>query len=333
MEADARPESARDLMTTEVISVSPDTPAREIARILAENRISAVPVVDGAGAPVGMVSEGDLVARDEADRIMRRDWWLTLLAESEAMPAEFMQRLAPEGHTARDLMSAPVITVGEATDVADIARLLATYRIKRVPVVEDGRIVGIVSRADLVRALAAEPARPTAPHQRASARRSPAVSGMHRAAAPKWAPSANSAVSIREFRLLVEQARHEAATRQKAARKAAEEFRLNVVKNLIDHHVTDEIWQDALRRMRSAAERGEKEFMLLRFPSELCSDGGRAVNAPEPDWPSTLRGEAAEFYLRWQRDLKPLDFRLTARVLDFPGGFPGDLGLFLTWGE
>ncbi len=132
---------------------------------------------------------------------------------------------------------------------------------------------------------------------------------------------------------MVEQAKQEAATRQKAARKAAEEFRLNVVKNLIDHHVTDEIWQDTLRRMRAAAERGEKEFMLLRFPCELCSDGGRAVNVPEPDWPSTLRGEAAEFYLRWQRDLKPLDFRLTARVLDFPGGFPGDLGLFLTWGE
>ncbi|HLJ20119.1 MAG TPA: CBS domain-containing protein [Stellaceae bacterium] len=319
-------------MTSEVITVGPDTPAREIARILAENGISAVPVVDNSGAPIGIVSEGDLVARDEADRVMRRDWWLTLLAEGETMAAEFMQRLAPDGCTARDVMSAPVITVGSATDVTDIARLLATYRIKRVPVVDDGRIVGIVSRADLVRALAAEPARPAASHQRTLGR-STAPTATHPAAPSPPSPRSKETFSVREFRQLVALARDEAASRQKAARKAAEEFRLNVVKTLIDHHVTDEIWQDALRRMRSAAERGEKELMLLRFPAELCSDGGRAVNAPEPDWPSTLRGEAAEFYLRWQRDLKPLDFRLTARVLDFPGGFPGDLGLFLAWGE
>jgi len=333
MQIESRPSSARDLMTTEVVTVGPDTPTREIARILAEHRISAVPVVDSAGAPMGMVSEGDLVARDEADRVMRRDWWLTLLAEGEAMAAELMEMLAPEGRTARDIMSAPIITVGETTDVSDIARLLAAYRIKRVPVVEDGRIVGIVSRADLVRALAAEPAKPAAPHHRAVPNRSSTAVAARPAYPPQAAAPANGAFTVRDFRQMVEQAKHEAATRQQAARKAAEEFRLNVVKTLIDHHVTDETWQDTLRRMRSAAERGEKEFMLLRFPCELCSDGGRAVNAPEPDWPSTLHGEPAEFYLRWQRDLKPLDFRLTARVLDFPGGFPGDLGLFLTWGE
>jgi CBS domain-containing protein len=333
MQIDTKPSSARDLMTTRVISVGPDTPAREIARMLAENRISAVPVIDGAGAPIGMVSEGDLVVIDERDCSTRRDWWLTLLAEGEATIAEFMVMLAPDGRTARDVMSAPIITVGESTGVADVARLLTTYRIKRVPVVEDGRIVGIVSRADLVRALAAEPPKPAASHHRAPPRHAGAPIAFHAALHSQGATSTNHAFTVREFRHMVEQARQEAANRQKVARKAAENFRMNVVKSLIGHHVTDEAWQDVLRRMRDAAERGEKEFMLLRFPGDLCSDGGRAVNAPEPDWPSTLRGEAAEFYLRWQRDLKPLDFGLTARVLDFPGGFPGDLGLFLTWGE
>ena len=71
--------------------------------------------------------------------------------------------------------------------------------------------------------------------------------------------------------------------------------------------------------------------MLLRFPSLLCSDGGRAVNMAETDWPESLQGEAAELYLRWARDLKPHGFPLHARVLDFPGGMPGDIGLFLTW--
>jgi hypothetical protein len=83
---------------------------------------------------------------------------------------------------------------------------------------------------------------------------------------------------------------------------------------------------------REAAEQGEKEFMLLRFPSPLCSDGGRAINSNRPGWPQTLRGEAAELYLRWDHDLKPHDFHLGARVLDFPGGQPGDIGLFLSWG-
>src|ERR1700738_1442264 len=73
--------------------------------------------------------------------------------------------------------------------------------------------------------------------------------------------------------------------------------------------------------------------MLLRFPADLCTDRGRSVHAPLPDWSQTLRGEPAEIYLRWERDLKPGGFHLAARVLDFPGGFPGDIGLFLVWRE
>ena len=72
--------------------------------------------------------------------------------------------------------------------------------------------------------------------------------------------------------------------------------------------------------------------MLLRFPSQLCSDGGRAINVPDPDWPKSLRGEPAELYLRWEHDLKPQGFHLQAQILEFPGGYPGDIGLFLVWG-
>jgi hypothetical protein len=78
-----------------------------------------------------------------------------------------------------------------------------------------------------------------------------------------------------------------------------------------------------------AAECGEKELLLLRFASQLCGDAGRAVNAGEPNWPASLRGEASEIYVRWQQDLRPHGFRLGARVLEFPGGIPGDIGLFL----
>ena len=81
------------------------------------------------------------------------------------------------------------------------------------------------------------------------------------------------------------------------------------------------------------AESGDHEFLLLRFPSQLCADGGRAINSDLLDWPATPRGEAAELYLRWERDLRPGGFLLDARVLDYPVGMPGDIGLFLVWGK
>jgi CBS domain-containing protein len=145
---------ARDVMTTAVSSVSPDTPIGEIAKMLRDRGISAVPVVDESGTAIGMVSEGDLIGRDEADREARRDWWLTLLAEGETLNTDFLAWLRPPQRRARDVMTAPVVTVGEETELREVARLLTAYRIKRVPVLRDGRIVGIVSRADLVRAFA-----------------------------------------------------------------------------------------------------------------------------------------------------------------------------------
>lgn len=155
--------NALDVMTDAVVSVRHETPASEVARLLLDNRISAVPVVDNNGAPIGMVSEGDLLGRDETAREARRDWWLALLAEGKTLSAEFLANLRSLERTAGDVMSAPVATVGEEADVREIARLLATHRIKRVPVVREDRIIGIVSRADLLRALAAEQSRPAAP--------------------------------------------------------------------------------------------------------------------------------------------------------------------------
>jgi len=146
---------ARDVMTRDVVSVGSDTPMRKIAALLVEKGISAVPVVDSGGVPIGIVSEGDLIGRKEAECEAREDWWLTILAEGEDLSPDFLASL--NYPTARDLMSAPVIAVGEETNLREIAQILTTHRIKRVPVVRDGRIVGIVSRADLVRALLARP--------------------------------------------------------------------------------------------------------------------------------------------------------------------------------
>ena len=112
----------------------------------------------------------------------------------------------------------------------------------------------------------------------------------------------------------------------------AAELRRRDLRRLIDTHISDKGWNGLIHAAREAAERGDTEFLLLRFPSQLCSDGGRAINAPDPDWPRTLRGEAAEMYLRWERELRPRGFHLAARVVEFPDGVPGDIGLFLVWG-
>ena len=116
------------------------------------------------------------------------------------------------------------------------------------------------------------------------------------------------------------------------ARCFAAQQRRQKTKALVDHHMSDDNWRTLVYQARQAAEHGEKEWMLMRLPSQLCSDGGRGVNAPRADWPETLRGEAAEIYLRWERDLKPHGFGISARVLDFPGGMPADIGLFFVWG-
>ncbi len=84
---------ARDVMTRDVVSVTSDTPVRKIASLLVKNRISAVPVVDRSGVPIGIVSEGDLIGRRESEREARQDWWLTTLAEGEAANPEFLASL------------------------------------------------------------------------------------------------------------------------------------------------------------------------------------------------------------------------------------------------
>jgi CBS domain-containing protein len=150
--------NARDVMSKPVVSVHPDTPTREIARLLVEKGISAVPVVDRNGAPIGMVSEGDLIRPERGARAAWRQSWLEIFAEGEPLAPELLAWLQSQHHTARAVMSAPVITVSEDTELSEIARMLVTHRIKRVPVVRDGRVTGIVARDDVLRALASSKA-------------------------------------------------------------------------------------------------------------------------------------------------------------------------------
>jgi len=142
---------AIDVMTSEVISVDENSTVTAVARLLAERGISAVPVVDKANQVIGMVSEGDLLHRAETGTERRRAWWLDMMASTNKLAGDYIKSHSSK---VKDVMTRDVFSVTETTPVADIALLLETNRIKRVPVVRDGKLVGIVSRANLVRALA-----------------------------------------------------------------------------------------------------------------------------------------------------------------------------------
>ena len=142
---------AADVMTNDVITVGEDASVQEVARLMAEHGISAVPVVDRERRLVGMVSEGDLLHRTETGTERRRSWWLDMVAATNQLAGEYVKS---HSGSVKDVMTRDVISVTEETTVGDIAILLETNRIKRVPVLRDGRLVGIVSRANLVQALA-----------------------------------------------------------------------------------------------------------------------------------------------------------------------------------
>lgn len=144
---------ASDIMCTPVFSVAPDTPVKDIAALLLEKRISGVPVLD-EGRLVGLVSEGDLLRRHEigTDRPQRPgSWWLRMFSNSDQTPADYVKTHA---RRARDIMTSDVITINPETPLAEIATVLESHGIKRVPVMRDSELVGIVSRANLVQALA-----------------------------------------------------------------------------------------------------------------------------------------------------------------------------------
>ncbi len=144
---------ASDIMVTEVVTTKPEANVQDVAEIMLTNRISAVPVLDSAGKIVGIVSEGDLLRRGEAGTEHERAWWLKLLMGREIMAAEYVKE---HSRKVADVMTHGIITAAPDTPVAEIATLLERHRIKRVPIVSGGKLVGIVSRANLIQALAAQ---------------------------------------------------------------------------------------------------------------------------------------------------------------------------------
>ena len=138
---------ATDVMTTEIVTVAEDATVSDVAELMLKHRVSALPVVNALGKLVGIVSEGDLMRRVKS--APGRSWWLSLVADPTA---KFVR---DRGTRAGDVMTSTVISISEGTSLPEVARILDSHNIKRVTVVKEGQLIGLVSRADILRAVIA----------------------------------------------------------------------------------------------------------------------------------------------------------------------------------
>ena len=140
-----------------------------------------------------------------------------------------------------------------------------------------------------------------------------------------------SANELRDYADKIEMAR---ASKAYEGVKTAESARKELLDKLSKPiPVTDAMRANLVYRVKRAASEGKTELKVLQFPVELCTDSGRAINNNEPDWPETLTGVPRQAYEVWRDRLKPAGYRLTAMIVEWPHGLPGDVGLFLAWGE
>lgn len=139
------------VMTAPVVSVGPSTSVADAAKLMLSLRISGLPVVQSDGTLVGMVSEGDLLRRSELGTQRKRSWWLEFFASPGKIADEYVQANA---RRVGEIMATNVVTTQRNASLEEVVELMGRHRIKRLPVVEDGKVVGIVGRSDLLRALA-----------------------------------------------------------------------------------------------------------------------------------------------------------------------------------
>jgi CBS domain-containing protein len=145
---------ARDIMTKAVMTVSPDTPIRDVALLMTEKRISGVPVVDKTGKVIGIVSQSDLLHRQELGTETRHKWWLRVFSDPDRMAIDFSKS---HGIKVGDIMTRQIVSVSDDADIAVVAAVLDRGNVKRVPVMRDGAMVGLISRSDLVKAFCQTP--------------------------------------------------------------------------------------------------------------------------------------------------------------------------------
>lgn len=144
-----------------------------------------------------------------------------------------------------------------------------------------------------------------------------------------------SASELRNYMTEMQMAK---ATKSVGGMDRAEKARQDLIKRMAEpidltHERLQEILQPLRSKLKAAAGRGENELLVMRFPNALCTDHGRAINNADPAWPDTLTGRPRQAYELWRDQLQPAGFRLSALIIEWPSGMPGDVGFFLKWGD
>lgn len=149
--------TAADLMSSPAVTVTPDTHIGNVAELLVDKRISALPVCKPDGTLTGIISELDVMRPFRESVRRKRERWLGLIAEGEALSQDFLDYLREDSKAASDLMVRQVVTASPRATLAELAEIMVSHGVKRIPIVDGGRVVGIVSRSDLLRAIAGAP--------------------------------------------------------------------------------------------------------------------------------------------------------------------------------
>ena len=138
-------------------------------------------------------------------------------------------------------------------------------------------------------------------------------------------------ISAEELRMSILRKEMDKMDGERKAREAEQKRLAAFTDDFLHKHVSEDEIELVRRLVMNAVKDGKMEAMVYSFPSDLCTDSGRAINNNDPRWPETLQGKAKEFYDRYQEFGKPQGYKLKAMVINFPGGIPGDIGFFLNW--
>ena len=307
---------ARDLLNSDAPFVTANANINYVARLLQECACGAISVVDDNLAPIGIITRKNIEAINKK-----------ITPQTGAIP-EFLLKGRKQFETINDdltlsdVMTRKPVFVSEDAALIDIARLMEQHKLKRIPVVGGDRFIGLVLRKNVMHALTDPGKLDAKPLNRTNAL-------IEISEHPQLYPEKFSAES---FRALVAAHEHKMAQERVEQSQAAQENRAERIRELQNKSLADSHWRQMLINARNAANAGLTEYMLIQFPSQLCQDGGRAINAPDPDWPKTLRGEPADVFQHWRNELQPQGFKIAAQIINFPDGMPGDAALFLIWG-
>ena len=137
--------------------------------------------------------------------------------------------------------------------------------------------------------------------------------------------------SAKDLRMQVLQREMEEMEKERKLKALDEKKHADFAGDFLEKHVSEEELALVRRLVANAVKDGKFEAMVYSFPSDLCTDSGRAINSGDKDWPQTLQGKAKEFFERYQTFGKPQGYKMKAMIINFPGGVPGDVGFFLNW--